>query len=194
MRVLFVCTANMCRSPMAAALFRRRVDWLEEACVRQDVTVTSAGLLDAGHPPPAEVVAVMAGLGIDLSGHRSTQLDVDLVSAADLVVGMARRHAREVVLLESAAWPRTLTLKDLVRRGEKVGPRQAREGLSSWLDHLHEGRDRMDLVGRAPEDDVADPLGGPQSAYAAAARELGNLVDRVAALLWPPPPTPPRPR
>ncbi|HLM94912.1 MAG TPA: hypothetical protein VK283_01280 [Acidimicrobiales bacterium] len=182
MQVLFVCTANMCRSPMAAALFRR-LSWVEGDDASEEVVVVSAGLLPGGHASPPEVVTVMAEVGIDLSGHRSTQVSPEQVAGSDVVVGMARRHAREVVLLDATAFDRTFTLKELVRRGDLVGRRQPAEELGAWLGRLHDGRQRSDLVGRSDDDDVSDPLGGPLTAYRTTARELGTLVDRAAALL-----------
>ena len=181
MRVLFVCTANMCRSPVAAAFFRRYA-----ARVREPVLVGSAGLLEGGHGSPREVLETMHDMGINLSEHQSMQVSRDVIAEADLVLGMARRHAREVVLLESGAWPHTFTLKELIRRGDKLGPREPGESLSAWLDQLHQGRERMDLVGRSAEDDVSDPLGGPLSAYRSSAEEIENLVERLTALLVPP--------
>jgi len=184
-QVLFVCTANMCRSPMAAALFRR-LSLVGGDDAPEDVEVESAGLLAGGYASPPEVVTVMAELGIDLSGHRSAQVSPELVAGSDVVVGMARRHAREVVLLDVAAFDRTFTLKELVRRGDLVGRRQPDEELGPWLGRLHHGRQRTDLVGRSDDDDVSDPLGGPLSAYRTTAREIGALVERAAALLWVP--------
>ncbi len=177
-----MCTANMCRSPMAAALFRR-LSSVEGDDAPEEVVVVSAGILPGGHTSPPEVVTVMAEVGIDLSGHRSTQVSPELVAGSDVVVGMARRHAREVVLLDATAFDRTFTLKELVRRGDLVGGRQPAEELGAWLGRLHRGRQRTDLVGRSDDDDVSDPLGGPLDAYRTTARELGTLVDRAAALL-----------
>jgi protein-tyrosine phosphatase len=192
-QVLFVCTANMCRSPMAAALFERRLGD-EALAVTEPVRTTSAGLLPGGHPSPAEVVAAMADFDVDLSEHRSAQVTSEVVGNADVVLGLARRHAREVVLLDPGAWGRTFTVKEFVRRGESAGPRRPEEPVAAWLGRLHRGRTRNDLVGSFTADDVADPLGGPMSAYRATARELAGLVDEVAALLWAPRPIGDRPR
>jgi protein-tyrosine phosphatase len=171
----------MCRSPVAAALFRRHA-----AGLRNPVLVGSAGLLDGGNRSPSEILSAMEGFGIDLTDHHSKQVTPEVVDEADVVVGMARRHAREVVLLDPDAWSRTFTLKELVRRGEKLGPRQPEESVSAWLDQLHQGRERMDLVGRSSEDDVSDPLGGPMSAYKASAREIDDLTGRLTSLLFTP--------
>ena len=165
---------------MAAALLRRRVEHLPDT-----VGVSSAGLLDSGLRVPSEVVMVMADYGIDLAGHHSTRLTPESVAGADLVLAMARRHAREIVLLDPEAWYRTFVLKEFVRRAEQLGPRHPREGVGQWLDHVQRGRDRASLVGDSKEDDIVDPLGGPLVGYQASARDLDNLVDRMVTLLWP---------
>ena len=151
----------------------------------EHVTVASAGLLESGHPVASETLSVMASYGIDLAAHRSTRLTAAAVESADLVLGLERRHAREAILLVPAAWDRTFTLKELVRRGEKAGPRPPGLARSAWLASLLDGRERTDLVGRSPEDDVAAPLGGSLADYRATAAELADLVHRLAGLFWP---------
>jgi protein-tyrosine-phosphatase len=147
------------------------------------LTVASAGLLEGGRPVSPEVVTTLLPFGIDLSGHRSTQLTAAALEGADLILGLERRHAREAILLVPSAWPRTFTLKDLVRRGETLGPRPAHQPLGTWLAAVGDGRERTDLIGRSPEDDVADPLGGDLAAYRAAAAEIADLVQRLTRLL-----------
>lgn len=90
--VLFVCTGNICRSPMAAALFRHRIgnemQW--EAC--------SAGTYaGAGFPASSNAVEAMHELGIDLEGHRSQPLTAELVQQVDLIVTMAAGHRFEIL-------------------------------------------------------------------------------------------------
>ena len=160
---------------MAAALFGR-LDLVGGDDSAEEVSVASAGLLEGGYASPPEVITVMEELGIDLSGHSSRQISPELVAESDVILGMARRHAREVVLLDAAAWDHTFTLKEFVRRGDLVGGRAADEALRVWLDALHEGRKRTDLVGSSGADDVADPIGGPLEGYRKTARQLGELV------------------
>src|SRR5688500_7832403 len=123
-----VCTGNTCRSPMAAALLGRRLD---EAGVK--AAVSSAGLLFDGKPATDDGVAVMAGRGFDTAAHRSRKLRPELVAGADIVIGMAREHVREAVVLSPAIWGRAFTLKEIVRRGEERGGRAAGEPLEQWL-------------------------------------------------------------
>jgi hypothetical protein len=65
-----------------------------------------------------------------------------------------------------------------------IGPRSRGESLASWLGRAHEGRERAALLGDSPDDDVADPAGGAQWAYAETAAVLSELVDRLVALCW----------
>ena len=149
--------------------------------------MVSAGLGPAGLPAPDEVLEVMARRGIDLRGHRSTTLTAALVSDADLIVGMSLRHVQEAVLLDPGVWERTFRLKELVRRGEFVGPRLPGQEPASWVRAAQGDRDRSALAHVSPGEDVADPYGGPYAAYEATASELDDLTHRLADLLRPGP-------
>jgi protein-tyrosine-phosphatase len=173
-----VCTGNTCRSPMAAALLSRRLD---DAGVK--AVVSSAGCLFDGKPVTDYGLAVMADRGIDTSAHRSRKVQPDMLASADIVIGMAREHVREAVAMVPDAWGRAFTLKEIVRLGEERGGRATGEALEQWLARLHEGRRRNDLLGDSPEDDVADPIGGPRRSYQRTAEELDDLTARLAGLL-----------
>ena len=163
---------------MAAALLRRRLD---EAGLK--TVVSSAGLLFDGKPATDHGLAVMADRGVDTSAHRSRKLRPDLLAGADIVIGMAREHIREAVVLAPDTWERAFTLKEIVRRGEERGGRAPGEPLEPWLARLHEGRRRSDLLGDSEADDVADPIGGPRRSYQRTAEELDDLTARLAGLL-----------
>ena len=98
---------------------------------------------------------------------------------------MSREHLREAVLAQPDIWPRAFTLKELVRRGETIGPRAPGESIDAWLARAHAGRNRADLLGSSSADDVEDPIGLSRSAYEKTANELSDLVDRLVDLLWP---------
>jgi protein-tyrosine phosphatase len=179
--ILILCTANACRSVMAAALLAHRL-----ATAGVAASVRSAGMLSDGEPPPPEVVSAMASRGLDVSAHRSRRIGEDGLRRTDLVLAMAREHLRYAVVTAPQVWPRALTLKELVRRGELAGPRRAGLPFADWLSLLHEGRDRSALLGDCPADDVADPIGGPPEAYIATALQLDHLLGQLVALAWGP--------
>lgn len=180
-RILILCTGNICRSPVAEGMLRHRLEGLGvEAKVR------SAGLLHSGQPAHTSSIELMGERGIDISRHRSYRLSEAIVRTADLVLGMAREHVREAVVLVPQAFPKAFTLKELVRRGERVGPRREDESVAGWLARAHEGRTSADLLGSDYDDDVADPIGLPRSAYERMAEEMGELLDRLVSLLWAP--------
>lgn len=97
--VLFVCTGNTCRSPLAEALTKQmlaeRLGCAVEELPGRGIWVLSAGVSAYGDcPATPEAVAVAAELGADLGEHRSRAVDVELLRAADVVIAMTRGHAQ----------------------------------------------------------------------------------------------------
>jgi protein-tyrosine phosphatase len=177
--VVVLCTANICRSPMAAALLTRRL-----AALGVTVPVRSAGMISSGDPPHPEVITVMASYGLQIVSHRSRIVCAADLASASLVLAMARDNLRHAAIIEPGAWPQAFTLKELVRRGEEIGPRLPGEPLPRWLSRVHAGRQRTSLLGDSLDDDVVDPAGGPLRAYAETASLLDHLVKRLTELGW----------
>ncbi|HKB01964.1 MAG TPA: hypothetical protein VKD90_07070 [Gemmataceae bacterium] len=101
-RIVFVCTGNTCRSPMAEGLFKRRLAerlgcQVEELPARGFV-VSSAGLSAcANDPATPESAEVLREMGLDLSAHRSRPCSADLIARADDVIAMTRSHLLTLV-------------------------------------------------------------------------------------------------
>jgi protein-tyrosine phosphatase len=98
MNVLFVCTGNICRSPMAEAIARARWDPRWGAMYFE-----SAGTWGLSGPATSSAVAVCAAIGVDLSIHRARRLDVATAAAAQLVYGMEMEHVVAVEALGGTA-------------------------------------------------------------------------------------------
>ncbi|HXG46419.1 MAG TPA: RpiB/LacA/LacB family sugar-phosphate isomerase, partial [Methylomirabilota bacterium] len=105
--ILFVCTGNICRSPMAEGLFRHAVKG------RGDYRVLSAGVgAIEGLPPSEHAVRAVRELGIDISGQRSRMLTADLVQQADFIFGMTHSHVDAITLLYPQAAEKTFLLRE----------------------------------------------------------------------------------
>jgi len=179
-QVLFVCSANQCRSPMAAALLQR---YLTRGSACSSIEVGSAGFGPAGYPATEGAIAAMDDIRIDITRHRSRLLDPDLLGGADLVLAMTRQHVMDAVVLAPAAWPRTLPLVDAVRRAGQTGPMLAANDPGSWVARLHAGRRPADVLTLPPGDDIADPIDQPLDAYRRTRDQLDGLTRRLAELL-----------
>lgn len=89
-RILFVCTGNLCRSPMAEAMATARC--------KGDVTFESAGVRAVtGAPATPAAVGALREIGLDLAGHRARQLDGDLAAAVDVIYVMTAGHRAGVL-------------------------------------------------------------------------------------------------
>jgi glycine hydroxymethyltransferase len=112
--ILFVCTGNVCRSPMAEALLRRATR------DRSDLRAISAGIgAIYGQPPSSHAVRALSEVGVTLEGFRSRMLTAELVDQADYIFGMTRGHVEGINLLYPHAAEKTFLLREF---DESLGP------------------------------------------------------------------------
>jgi protein-tyrosine phosphatase len=174
-KVLFVCTGNRCRSPVAELLLARDRSGLP-------VEVSSAGLLDLGPVgAPSEMIRAGQTVGVDLSEHRARPLGSVKVNEMDLVIGFERSHVAAAVVEAGAPYERSFTLPELVRLLEGIEYSAGADPVASARDAVrraHEARAPSEFV---PGEDLDDPFGGPQRGYQDAARRIQDLTARLLA-------------
>jgi protein-tyrosine-phosphatase len=90
--ILFLCTGNLCRSPLAEGILKHK---LEERGIGS-ITVSSAGTFGLDGRPAAELaVEVAAERGIDISAHRARQITREMLAGADIVLCAETDHIME---------------------------------------------------------------------------------------------------
>lgn len=180
--VLLVCRANLCRSPSAEVMLARALS----ARGREPgdgLEVRSAGMeVVEGQTAPDDFVELALVRGIDLRAHRPLAFDAALAERADLILTMTRDLLRTMVVVAPMAWPRSFTLLELVRRGA-VTPPGPGESLASWVARVHGTRDRAELLGQDPADDLRDPMVDASESNEAMFGELERATRRLARLL-----------
>ena len=108
-KILFVCTGNVCRSPMAEGFFR------ELTSERGDYQSLSAGLAAIdGQPPSTHSVSAMQEVGIDIAGQRSIQITPELVDAVDYIFGLANGHVENMMRYFPQAREKIFLLREFV--------------------------------------------------------------------------------
>ncbi len=155
-RLLFVCTGNTCRSPLAEVLAR------EGAMARgwEHVEVASAGVAAApGMPASDGSLRVAARHGLDLAAHRSRPLTADLAERADLILAMSPGHLFRLEELDATS--RTALL-DAFAQGLEGGE-----------------------VGRGIPDPFGGDDRAYEAAYEAISEAVERVLDRLEPLLAP---------
>ena len=174
--VLVVCTANVCRSPVAERLLQR--EWTGAGVPVQVTSAGSRGGRNTVHPATLEAARFVR---VDLSDHTSRLLTADMIDTegADLVIGMTREHLRHAISLQPTCWPRAFTFRELVRRTAQLASSPA--SWEDWLAVCHDGRNLSDLIVPLPTDDLPDPYGRPLSDHIMMVQEVAGASALLAA-------------
>jgi protein-tyrosine-phosphatase len=185
--VLFVCTGNVCRSPLAERLSRAYLD-VALGRAAGAFRVGSAGVqADVGSGMQSDSALVLQGLGGSPAGFLARQFVGGMAVESDLVLTMTRQHRDTVLGADPRALGRTFTLREaaglaaLVRTTSEVRdiPDRARELVAAWA------AVRWRRTGSAA-DDVPDPIGRPVEVHQQVGEMIAGalipLLDRLVGL------------
>ncbi|WP_051683735.1 low molecular weight phosphatase family protein [Blastococcus sp. URHD0036] len=188
MRLLFVCTGNICRSPVAERLTLARASGaLAGSPELGSVEVVSAGVQAvAGAPMDRHSARALESLGGDPGGFGSQRLTAELAESADLVLTMTRKHREAVLSLAPRGLRRTFTLAeaaDLAALADLSGL-----NLSPMDGRAREFGLRLDAARArrqtSPADDIADPMGQRSAVHTEVAARIERALRPLADVLF----------
>lgn len=117
--ILFVCTGNLCRSPMAEVLMRARPGGAGDS----RLPVASAGLAAlVGEPAPPAAIELLARRGLDLAAHRARQITRKIALEHDLILVMEQQQRQELLRRWSMLRGRVHLLDDAPAAGDIPDP------------------------------------------------------------------------
>jgi len=152
-RILFVCTGNTCRSPMAEGVLKKM---LKDKGVG-NLEVTSAGTHGLPNAPASLLAMQVAGQrDIDLSKHRSRRLTPEMIEQADLVLAMSPEHLEYINRIEGAAGHKVYLLR-VFHQADPASNKAPQGGVLS----------------------IEDPIGGSPEDYQRSFREIEEEIKRI---------------
>ncbi len=162
LKILFVCTGNICRSPTAERLTVAHAQRLGIP----DVTASSAGTHAViGHPIHPHAAEVLTELGGDASDFAARQLTPKIASGADLIVTMTRGHRDTVLEMAPSKLRLTFTLCEVSRLISEKNARAIAD-LATLRPHL----ENSELL------DVPDPIGHGAEVFAGVGAQIAALM------------------
>lgn len=165
---------------------------LDKYFTRRDaqVLVASAGLESVSLPVDPQAVRAARTFDVDIHTHRPRQVNSEILASegSDLIVTMTRQHLRDLVFENSSLWPRSFTIREIVRLAMHIPANKAGSDLAGWLATLGQGRDRREALVDDPAFDVIDPYGQSMRKVQRVAADLDELAMKLSVSApWPRP-------
>ena len=168
LHVLFVCTGNICRSPMAERIAAMHAEQMRIP----DFHASSAGTRAViGHPVHPEAARVLERLGGDASGFAARQLKPRIAAESDLILTMTAEHRDAVLELAPRQLNRTFTLSQAANLVSEHGARTVAD-LPALRPHAAAHR----------QPDIADPIGQDAKVFEAVGAQIADLIPIVLTL------------
>jgi protein-tyrosine phosphatase len=184
--ILFVCSANICRSPMAAAIAQVLLDRLAPGGLA--VTGSAGVRAPEGTMTDQAALDVLASRGVQAPPRLARQLTAPMLGASDLVLTADRNHRASVLRLRPGVLRRTFTLLEFTRIARATGedlecsePGRARGAVEAAAHH------RAMVPPSAPgDDDIVDPHGRSVREFERCAETIAEAVGEFVPYLFPP--------
>ncbi len=150
--VLFVCTGNTCRSPLAEGILKN----LLKSKGIEHIEVSSAGTAGLDDFPASENAVLAARVwGVDISDHRSRPLNGRIIESADLILAMSPEHVNYILSISHSAKNKTFLIKGFPK---PFSPHQegVRDPIGGPLDLYNQTYLELDEILRRIERDIID--------------------------------------
>jgi protein-tyrosine phosphatase len=176
--VLFVCTGNICRSPVAERQAAAR-----SAMPSEHLAFASAGThaIDGLEIDLPSAVALRE-LGGDPDGHSSRRLTGPMLEAATLILTATTEHRDFVLRKRPSGLRKAFTIKEFVRLGREIAPAIGPDDVTRMIREVAGQRGLVHPGGPA-RDDIGDPFGAPSSEAMRAAVAVSLAIDGALRLL-----------
>lgn len=191
-KILYVCTGNVCRSPIAERLTRHELNH-RLGSRAGDILVESAGTWGhEGAPMETNAAEILGEYGADPGGFIGRELLDEHVIGADLVLTATLDHRAQVISMGHAAGLRTFTLKEFTRLVKAIDPATLPEAAESPGEVAERARVlvraaaalRGWLLAASPEaDEVDDPYGAPLGMFRNCGEEIFDALDPIVTAL-----------